>query len=131
MMCSTACLPVIDESWSFASRDSKWPRLQNRPGGHAVRSNASCKNFANLCGAKLLPPKDVPMVPPSAIDDFLEAFERARAAGPIADLAPFAPPADHVLHASVLRELIRVDLEAGWSNRNPKSLAEYRRAYPT
>ena len=64
------------------------------------------------------------------LDSFVEAFERARAAGPVPDLTRFAPPPDHELHCSVLRELIRVDLEFGWSEGRPATLADYRRRYP-
>jgi hypothetical protein len=64
------------------------------------------------------------------IDSYVEAFERARATGPVANLAGFAPPSDHDLHVQVLSELVRVDLEVGWSEGRPTPLADYCRDYP-
>jgi serine/threonine protein kinase/Tfp pilus assembly protein PilF len=65
-----------------------------------------------------------------AIDPFVEAFERARAVERIANLRAFAPPVTHESHFDVLRELVRVDLEFGWSEGRPNSLGHYRDQYP-
>jgi Sigma-70, region 4 len=64
------------------------------------------------------------------LDDFIQAFETARAQAPQADLTAFLPDADHPLYRRVLRELIRVDLEYGWERDRPKSLDEYRQLFP-
>src|SRR5438105_1234874 len=64
------------------------------------------------------------------LDRYVAAFEEARAAGAADDLRRFAPPAGAPLHLPVLRELVRVDLELGWADGMPRSLAEYRAAYP-
>src|SRR5262245_20897675 len=93
----------------------------------------------------MIPPTaDTPGGPP-ALDDFVAAFEAARAAGSDADLADFLParaagsdadladflPArDHPLYLAVLRELVRVDLELSWEGDAPRALADYRARFP-
>ncbi len=64
------------------------------------------------------------------IDPYVEAFERARSGGVVADLAAFAPPPRHELYLPVLRELVRVDLEFGWATGSSKTLADYQRLFP-
>src|SRR5262245_17093411 len=64
------------------------------------------------------------------IDSYVEAFERARASGPVPNLRAFAPPVGHELHLLVLHELLRVDLEFGWAQGQPTPLADYRAHYP-
>jgi hypothetical protein len=64
------------------------------------------------------------------LDDFIQAFEVARAQVPQADLTAFLPSPDDPLYRRVLRELIRVDLEYGWERDRPKSLDEYRQSFP-
>ena len=73
-----------------------------------------------------------PTPPPSsaALAHFVDAFEAALAAGPDADLGRYLPPAGHPLRTAVLGELIRIDMEHGWSQGRPKRLAEYRRVFP-
>lgn len=66
----------------------------------------------------------------ATLDEFIEAYERARAKDDPADLADFLPPADHPLYLAVLRELVRVDLEYGWQRGRPRSLENYRSAFP-
>src|SRR5438067_3294492 len=65
------------------------------------------------------------------LDDFVRAFELAYTDRGVADPAAFLPPADHPLHAAVLRELVRVDLEYGWERGRPKELSDYQRAFPS
>jgi hypothetical protein len=64
------------------------------------------------------------------LDDYVAAFEAARARGGPADLADFLPGRDHPLYLEVLRELVRVDLELGWERGSPSALEDYRRRFP-
>ena len=48
----------------------------------------------------------------------------------MADLEGFLPTSEHPLYLSVLRELVRVDLEYGWQRHQPRSLEDYRRRFP-
>jgi serine/threonine protein kinase/Tfp pilus assembly protein PilF len=64
------------------------------------------------------------------VDAYVWAFERAYADWGGADPAAFLPPSDHPLHSTVLRELVRVDLEYGWDRGCPKELDEYQRSFP-
>jgi serine/threonine protein kinase/tetratricopeptide (TPR) repeat protein len=64
------------------------------------------------------------------LDDFVAAFEAARAAGTEADLADFLPAPEHPLHSAVLCELVRVDLEYRWSHGRPLPLEDYQRRFP-
>ncbi len=66
---------------------------------------------------------------PAHVDDFVAAFEAARARGG-ADLADFLPDPDHPLYSEVLRELVRVDLELSWEQGRPRPLEDYRRRFP-
>ena len=70
------------------------------------------------------------MPAPAALDDFVVAFESARARDETTDLEGFLPPPDHALYLSVLRELVCVDLEFGWGSGRPRSLDDYLRRYP-
>src|SRR5262249_11754801 len=67
---------------------------------------------------------------PSELDDHLDAFEEARRQGQDADLADFLPERESPLYLSVLRELVRVDLEwcreQGW----PRKLADSQPRFP-
>src|SRR5436190_13592934 len=65
------------------------------------------------------------------LDFFVEAFEEAqqRNDGPL-DLARFVPPPDHPHYAAILRELVCIDLDYGWSRGRPTPLDEYRRRFP-
>jgi eukaryotic-like serine/threonine-protein kinase len=64
------------------------------------------------------------------LDEFVRAFELAYRNRGEADPAAFLPPEDHPLHAAVLRELVRVDMEYGWERGRPKDLSEYQRDFP-
>jgi serine/threonine protein kinase/Tfp pilus assembly protein PilF len=63
-------------------------------------------------------------------EDFLEAFEVARAAGTATDLAAFLPAPGHPQRRAVLPELIRIDLEFGWTEGRPVPLDDYLRRFP-
>jgi len=63
------------------------------------------------------------------LNAFIEAYETAQALGD-ADLTNYLPAANHPLYRSVLRELIRVDLEYSWKNGNRRSLEDYQAKFP-
>lgn len=60
------------------------------------------------------------------LDRFIAAFETAQSQNDQADLADFLPHPEHPLFQTVLRELVRVDLEFHWGHGRPKRLEEYR-----
>src|SRR5689334_6637470 len=64
------------------------------------------------------------------LGDFIEAYELARAQDGSADLIQFVPERDHPLYSAVARELVRVDLEYGWSRGKPLSLEHYQSLFP-
>jgi serine/threonine protein kinase/tetratricopeptide (TPR) repeat protein len=66
----------------------------------------------------------------SELDAFVAAFEGARARDVQTDLAAFLPKPGHTLYREILRELIRVDLEYGWTAGRPTSLEDYRTRFP-
>lgn len=65
-----------------------------------------------------------------AVDQHLAAFEAARRSGPIVDFSPFLPPRDQAIAETVLKEIIRVDMEFGWTEGHPTRLSEYRSRRP-
>ena len=67
---------------------------------------------------------------PAAIDSHTEAFEAACASRWPVDLGRFSPPPGHPDRLEVLCELVRIDLEHGWTRGTPKALGEYRKAFP-
>ena len=69
-------------------------------------------------------------VPIGVLDEFIAAYEVAKARDAAADWADFLPPRDHPLYSAVLRELVRIDLEAGWDEGRPRRLEDYQRRYP-
>ncbi len=73
---------------------------------------------------------DAPAQAEDALDEYVRAFELAYTHLGGADPAAYLPPVDHPLHAAVLRELVRVDLEYGWERGCPKELTEYQRSFP-
>jgi hypothetical protein len=64
------------------------------------------------------------------VDEFVAAFERARAADATARLADYLPLADDPLHVAVLSELVRVDLEDAWQKGESRRLETYRERFP-
>src|SRR5262245_7263248 len=66
--------------------------------------------------------------PGAQLDEFLAAFEAARDSNP--DPAAFLPPADHPLYPTVLRELLRVDMEFAWDRGTPRRGEEYCERFP-
>ncbi|MGE3819015.1 MAG: serine/threonine-protein kinase, partial [Isosphaeraceae bacterium] len=64
------------------------------------------------------------------VDDYVLAFEEAYQVRGGADPAAFLPPRGHPLHAAVLQELVRVDLEFGWGRGCPRDLDDYHREFP-
>jgi serine/threonine protein kinase/lipoprotein NlpI len=71
-----------------------------------------------------------PAPPWVVIDQFVERYEAAQARARDTNLVHFLPPVSHPLYRQVLRELVRVDLEYGWSRGQPRSLESYRRDFP-
>src|SRR4051795_11289720 len=67
----------------------------------------------------------------ASLDDYVEAFEQARRSRPEVELERFLPQPDDPLYRSVLRELVRIDLEYGWESNRPRSLEDYRAAFPS
>src|SRR5947209_20333724 len=65
-----------------------------------------------------------------AFEGYVAAFEEAHARTGAADPAAFLPPAGHPLYLRVLCELVRIDLEFGWTGGRPTSLDDYRRRFP-
>ena len=66
---------------------------------------------------------------PAELDDYVAAYEAARAGNEQADPAAFLPPSEHPLHGEVLRELIRVDLEYAWRSGQRRRLEDYEAAF--
>jgi hypothetical protein len=66
----------------------------------------------------------------SKLDDFIEAFERARAGQEEVVLTEFLPDAPHPLYRGVLSELVRVDLEISWQRGQGKRVEDYRGLCP-
>ncbi len=64
------------------------------------------------------------------LDQFIAAYEIAKARNPVADWTDFLPPRDHPLYQAVLCELVRIDLEAGWDEGQPRRLEDYQRRFP-
>src|SRR5262249_5324522 len=56
--------------------------------------------------------------------------EAAREQDPDAALGGFLPPRTHPLYPTVVRELVRIDLEYGWDRGRPTPLDGYRHAFP-
>ncbi len=64
------------------------------------------------------------------LDDRVAAYEAVSARDAEADLEEFLPARSHPLYRAVLRELVRVDLERGWSCGRPRPLREYQARFP-
>jgi serine/threonine protein kinase/Flp pilus assembly protein TadD len=70
------------------------------------------------------------MCEPTELDRRLEEFEAAQRRDGEADLGRFLPPPEHAEYASVLRELVRVDLEYGWTRGRPAPVDAYFARFP-
>src|SRR6476660_1530421 len=64
------------------------------------------------------------------LDRFVARFESAYARDSAVGVADFIPAREHPLYGDVLRELLRVDLEYGWTKGQKKSLEDYARQFP-
>jgi serine/threonine protein kinase/tetratricopeptide (TPR) repeat protein len=64
------------------------------------------------------------------LDDFIQKYEAAWARGDRLELTAFLPEPGHPLRRSVLRELVRIDLEYHWTSGQPRPLDAYRTTYP-
>ncbi len=65
------------------------------------------------------------------LDRYVAAYESARARDAGADLASFLPDPGHPLYTEVLLELVRVDLEFGWTRGEAaRRLEDYRDCFP-
>jgi serine/threonine protein kinase/tetratricopeptide (TPR) repeat protein len=71
-----------------------------------------------------------PLCEPTELDRRLEEFEAAQRRDGEADLARFLPAPDHAEYATVLRELVRVDLEYGWTRGRPAPVEAYFARFP-
>lgn len=63
-----------------------------------------------------------------SLDDLVDEFEEARAAGE-ADFESFLPPSNHPDYGDILVELIRVELEFGRKSDQRPALADYRERF--
>jgi eukaryotic-like serine/threonine-protein kinase len=64
------------------------------------------------------------------VDRYLAAYEAAAQRDDQADLAAYLPGRDQPLYGTVLRELVRIDLELGWQRGRPRGLEDYERRFP-
>jgi serine/threonine protein kinase/lipoprotein NlpI len=64
------------------------------------------------------------------LDDYVAAYEEARAAGGGPRLDDFLPPEGHKLRRPALRELVRVSMELDRREGCPRPLEDYLRSYP-
>lgn len=83
-------------------------------------------------GEEPLPEKREMVPDPFAgsLDDYIDRYECAQARDGAAELTEFLPNPADPLYLSVLRELVRVDLEYGWQRGRPTPLDDYRRRFP-
>ncbi len=64
------------------------------------------------------------------LDTFIRAYEAAWACGEPVNVKEFLPEPGHPLYGSVLREVVRADLEYHWAHGQPRPLEEYRSSFP-
>ena len=64
------------------------------------------------------------------LGDYIEAYESALASKQEADVAEFAPPANHPDQLAILCEMVRVDLEYQWERGRQVHLEHYRDRFP-
>jgi eukaryotic-like serine/threonine-protein kinase len=77
-----------------------------------------------MTGPDLQPPADL------ELDGYLEPFEAAAARGDEPDPADYLPPATHPKYASVLCELVRLDLEFAWGRGEDRRVEAYADRFP-
>jgi serine/threonine protein kinase/predicted Zn-dependent protease len=68
--------------------------------------------------------------PVGELDEFIAAYEDARARSAHADWTHYLPGRDHPLYRAALREFVRIDLETGWDQGRPRRLEEYEQLFP-
>jgi serine/threonine protein kinase/tetratricopeptide (TPR) repeat protein len=66
----------------------------------------------------------------TSLDEFVEAFETSQAEASAPPLEEFLPDVDHPLRFTVLRELVRVELEYSWQRGRPQRLEHYQERFP-
>jgi eukaryotic-like serine/threonine-protein kinase len=64
------------------------------------------------------------------IDQYARAFETDRSRHGQVDMSGYLPAPGHPFYAAVVRELVRIDLEFGWSEDRPCPLDDYRTRFP-
>ncbi len=64
------------------------------------------------------------------LDEFVEAYEAARESGADPDLVDFVPSADHPQWRETIAELVRVDLEYGWTRGHDRRVEQYQSMFP-
>src|SRR3954468_20190129 len=60
----------------------------------------------------------------------VRAFENAAHTDKAADIDKFLPDNSHPDRSSVLRELIRLEMEFSWDRGDPRRVADYQSRYP-
>ncbi|MHB0959729.1 MAG: protein kinase domain-containing protein [Pirellulaceae bacterium] len=64
------------------------------------------------------------------LDDYVEAYEAARAAGRSVQLPEFVPAVHHPQRMETVIELVRVDLEYNWESGHRMCVEQYQRMFP-
>ena len=64
------------------------------------------------------------------LDDYVEAYEAARATGRSVPLVEFLPPVGHPQRTETLIELVRVELEYSWQAGNGERVEQYQQMFP-
>lgn len=66
----------------------------------------------------------------SDLESIVRAFENASTNEQAADIDSFLPDDSHPQHSSILRELIRLDMEFSWARGTPRRVADFQQRYP-
>src|SRR5260370_14315839 len=66
----------------------------------------------------------------SEFESVVRAFENANLGAQTADIDSFLPDDSHPQHSSILRELIRLDMEFSWARGTPHRVADFQGRYP-
>ena len=66
----------------------------------------------------------------SDFESIVLAFENANSSEQSPDIDSFLPDDSHPQHSSILRELIRLDMEFSWARGTPHRAADFQRRYP-